>query len=183
MFDNLQKLDTSILMMIQNHIRNPILTPIFRFITVLGNCGMIWILLIAIMLCFKKTRMLGVLSLLTLILSFVIDNIILKNLIERARPFNVISNLQVLIIKPTDFSFPSGHTASSFGVAGTIFLYGYRKCGALALILAASIGFSRIYLGVHYPSDVLFGIMVGLGLSYLVSNCFTYFYVNERVKA
>ena len=182
MFYYLHNLDTNILMMIQDNIRNPVLTPIFKFITILGNGGLIWILLIAIMICFKKTRMLGVLSLLSLILSFIINNMLLKNLVGRIRPFNMIPNLHALITQPTDFSFPSGHTASSFSVAGTIFLYGYRKYGIMALILATAIGFSRLYLGVHYPSDVLFGAVLGFGLSYFVSNCFVYLNFNERVK-
>jgi len=182
MFDYLLNLDTNILIMIQDHMRNPILTPIFKLITMLGNGGLIWILLIAIMLCFKKTRTLGFLSLLTLILSFIINNVLLKNIVERIRPFNMIPNLHALITNPTDFSFPSGHTASSFAVAGTIFLYGNRKYGILALMFAVAIGFSRLYLGVHYPSDVLFGAVLGFGISYFVSNCFTYLHFNESVK-
>ena len=90
-----------------------------------------------------------------LILTFIIDNIILKNLVGRIRPYEVVRGVHYLIERQNDFSFPSGHTGSSFAVAVIYFLKLPRKYGILALMLAVHIGFSRLYLGVHYPTDVL----------------------------
>lgn len=170
----LQNLDTSILLFIQEHIRNPILTPIFKFITALGNGGMIWIFITLLLLCYRKSRKTGIATLVTIFICFIINNIMIKNFAARPRPFAMIQNLQVLIAKPTDFSFPSGHTAISFAVAGTIFFAGNRKLGIGAFVLAGAIGFSRLYLGVHYPSDVICGILVGLLTSICVSRLLVY---------
>ena len=174
MFTYLQNLDTSILLFIQEHIRNPILTPIFKFITGLGNAGMIWIFIIFLLLCYRKSRKTGIAALITIVICFIINNIMIKNFAARPRPFTMIQNLQILIAKPTDFSFPSGHTAISFAVAGAIFFAGNKKFGIGAFVLASAIGFSRLYLGVHYPSDVICGILVGLLTSLCVSKVFVY---------
>ena len=145
----------------QESLRNDLLTPIFIFITNLGNSGRIWILISALLTIPKKTRRVGILALCALGLSVIIDNMILKNLIARSRPFDVIEGLSCLIQKPHDYSFPSGHTGSSFAAAVVLFMGLEKKYSFTAVVLAALIGFSRIYVGVHYPSDVLCGAIIG----------------------
>ena len=120
---------------------------------------------------------------LSLAVCFIINNEILKNVIARPRPFTQLSGLNVLIPKPSDFSFPSGHTASSFAAAGAFFYYNNKKWGIFALILASFIGFSRLYLGVHYPSDVLFGALLGMLISFTVSKAIIYYQSHHKVKA
>lgn len=182
MFHFLYNIDVDILLFIQEHLRNPIMTPIFKFITTLGNGGMIWLAVILGLLCYKNTRNVGIATLITLVACFIINNIILKNVIARPRPFEMLNQLQVLINKPTDFSFPSGHTANSFAVAGAIYLFGNKKWGIGAFILAGAIGFSRLYLGVHYPSDVICGGLVGIYTSLLVRRLIVYWQEKQKQK-
>jgi undecaprenyl-diphosphatase len=163
--------------------RYSILTPMFKLVSDLGNDGLIWLLIIAGLLVFKKTRMTGLVALLSLGICFIINNELIKNLVARPRPFDLITQLKVLIARPTDFSFPSGHTASSFASAGAFYYYGDKRWGILALIFAGVIGFSRLYLGVHYPSDVICGAIIGLIISFLVSKVMLYRQEQRRLKA
>lgn len=98
--------------------------------------------------------------------TLIINNIILKNLVARTRPYEVIEGLTYLVKKPTDLSFPSGHAGCAFAAACIMFRRLPRKYGVPALILAILISFSRLYVGVHYPSDVLFGVISGISISY-----------------
>lgn len=143
-------------------IHSPILDKIMVFITSLGNGGIVWIV-IALILFFqrdKKYKREALYISLGLIIFSIIGLLILKPLIGRPRPFTV-GNFDLLIKKPMGSSFPSGHTGSSFAAAWGIFHF-RKKEGILALILACLIGFSRMYLSVHYPTDVLAGIVVGI---------------------
>lgn len=85
-----------------------------------------------------------------------------QNIVARPRPFAEIEALIPLIAKPTDFSFPSGHTTASFAVALVMLRMLPKKIGIPAVVLAALVAFSRLYLGVHYPTDVLTGFVVAL---------------------
>lgn len=96
-----------------------------------------------------------------LILCLLIGNLFLKPVVARVRPFDINTAIDILIKKPLDFSFPSGHTMSSFAAA-TVLIYMDKKIGAISLILATIIGFSRLYLYVHYPSDVVIGLLIGV---------------------
>lgn len=154
-------MDENILLWIQSNMRSDVLTPTFRFITTLGNVGAIWILVTVFFLIFSKTRRTGFGCATALLTSLVFNNLILKNLVARVRPYDVIEGLIALIPHPHDFSFPSGHTAASFAAASVIFVMLPKKYGICALILATLIAFSRLYLGVHYPTDVLFGMLSG----------------------
>lgn len=159
---SLLQLDESLLLWIQYYCRTPFLTSVFLFITHLGDHGGIWVALTCVLLIPKKTRAVGVMLLLSLVASLLINNVILKNLVVRIRPYEVIQQLTLLIEQQTDFSFPSGHTASSFAAAVVIWQELSHRYGTAALILAVCIGFSRLYLGVHYPSDVIFGALSGI---------------------
>lgn len=165
MIESLSTLEDGILLFVQDSVRCSILTPFFVFVTRLGDRGFIWIVFSLLLLLSPKTRKTGCMGLLALLFSLLVNNLFLKNLVERSRPFDVIQALTPLIAGPRDFSFPSGHTASSFAAAGVFFCRLPRRLGVPALILAALIGISRLYVGVHYPSDVLFGMLSGLLLS------------------
>ncbi|MEG0804966.1 MAG: phosphatase PAP2 family protein [Lachnospiraceae bacterium] len=166
--DYLLNLDSGILLWIQEVLRNDILTPIFIFITKLGNGGILWIVISILLLFSKKTRTIGFMSLLSLAASALIVNVCLKNLVARVRPYEVITGLKLLVERQSDFSFPSGHAASSFASA-SIFLWEFpKKIGIPFMILAGLIAFSRLYVGVHYPLDVLAGILIGVLLAWIV---------------
>lgn len=159
-------IDGNILLFIQENIRLPILTPLIIAITTLGNGGIIWIICSLALLVPKKTRKVGLMSILALLVSLLINNMILKNLVARTRPYDMVEGLVPLIGKPRDYSFPSGHTGSSFASAWVLYRKLPGKFGIPALVLAGLIGISRLYVGVHYPTDVLFGVVGGI-----VSGC------------
>ena len=153
--------DAGILLFIQEYIRQDFLTPFVKFITHLGDAGWFWIALSVVLLFFKKTRRAGITALLALLIGALITNVALKNLVARIRPYEVIEDLHLLIEKQSDYSFPSGHTCASFA-AGLVYLKMLpRRYGVAAILLAVLIAFSRLYVGVHYPTDILGGILVG----------------------
>ena len=166
MLNLLSSLDDNILLFFQEVIRNPVLTPILKVITTLGNGGAIWIVLAVLLLIIPKTRKVGFMAVLSLIGTLVINNMLLKNLVNRTRPYEVIEGLTYLVRTPTDSSFPSGHSACAFSVACIMFRRLPKKYGVPALVLAIVIALSRLYVGVHYPSDVLFGTISGIAISY-----------------
>ena len=164
----LQELDMNILLWIQEHLRTDALTPFWKVITFLGNGGWFWIVLCVLLICFGKTRKVGITAALSLTLGFLITNLLLKNIVARARPFDSYTQILPLITRPTDYSFPSGHTCASFACALVCLRMLPKKFGIPAVILAGMIAFSRLYLGVHYPGDVLAGFLVAM-LSSLLS--------------
>ncbi len=146
-------------------LRTPGGDAFFSAVTRLGDGGILWILLAAGLLCFRKTRPLGLCVSLALVFDLLLCNLCLKPLVGRLRPF-VLAEVEPLIPAPRDFSFPSGHTAASFAAAGVL-AFRRSKLAIPALSLAAVIGFSRLYLFVHFPTDVLGGMAVGLGCGFL----------------
>lgn len=157
------RLDAGTLLFIQDTIRNPVLTPVFMAITVLGNGAAVWILMSLGMAASGKTRKTALMCAAALLVSLLINNILLKNMVGRIRPYDAIEGLIPLIGKPRDYSFPSGHTGSSFAAAWVLYRRLPKRLGIPALALAGLIGISRLYLGVHYPTDVLFGVLSGIG--------------------
>ena len=143
-------------------IHTPLLDKILAFITSLGNAGIIWIVLAVVLLILPKTRKTGIIVAAALLMDLVLCNLILKNLVARVRPYDVNTAIAILIKKPLDFSFPSGHTAASFAAMTALFLAKMKKAWIAALILAVLIAFSRLYFYVHYPTDVLGGAVVGI---------------------
>ncbi len=162
MIEQLLTLDGNILLWIQEHVRAEWLTPIVKVVTKLGSIGFIWIILCLFLLCFRKTRKAGVAGLLALVLSLLINNVILKRLVARTRPYEVIAGLELLTKKATDFSFPSGHSASSFATAAAVCsTQKGSRWRWLVLIGAVCMAFTRLYIGIHYPSDVICGAISG----------------------
>lgn len=151
-----------------------VMDPIMIFFTHLGDEGIFWIALSVVLLLFKKTRKLGLASLISIVCVSFMNSIVLKDLFGRLRPYLIDSAYWERVatdgwhytmpfenLKEKSFSFPSGHTATSFGAAFGIF-YIDKKKGIVPLILAVLIGFSRIYIHVHYPSDVIGGVISGI---------------------
>ncbi len=168
MLQQVLSLEADFLLWIQNNVRTDWMNPIWIGITKLGDGGIIWIAGALILLIPKKTRRIGICCLIALMGSLLINNVILKNLVARTRPYDAIAGLSSLIGSQSDFSFPSGHTGSSFAAATVMFCGLKKRYGSFALILAALIGFSRIYVGVHYPSDVIGGALIGAIIGYMV---------------
>lgn len=129
-------------------------------ITSLANAGIFWILLAVVLLCFKKTRKVGLTMGIALIFGLLVGNLTLKPLTARIRPYDFDTSINLLIPPEHEYSFPSGHTLASFEGAVSIFAHN-RKFGTASLVLAALIAFSRLYLMVHYPIDVITGAILG----------------------
>lgn len=138
-----------------------LLDAILPVISSFGNAGIGWIILSAILLLMPRYRKAGLTMALALIFCLLIGNVTLKPLIARARPYSYFPDMVLLIPPLDDFSFPSGHTFASFAAATALFLH-HRKEGIAAFLLAATIAFSRLYLYVHFPSDILAGMILGI---------------------
>lgn len=153
---------------------HPVLDKIMIFISSLGNKGMIWIAIGVLFFLFgwknQQWRTRGLLVLFSLAANLLVCNTVLKPLVDRTRPYYVLEYTP-LIPPVGDPSFPSGHTAASFAAATAIYAIN-KKWGIAAYLFAAIMGFSRLYLGVHFPTDVLFGAMVGMAVAKIVVHIF-----------
>lgn len=143
------------------------LNYIMKYVTYIGEFGAAAIICAIVLLIFKKTRWAGVAVAAAFILDVLIVNVILKLSVNRARPWQTYPDLgfqefhhSISVREPTDSSFPSGHTASLFAAAVALVMY-YKKKGIPALAVAFVVALSRIYLCMHYPSDVLGGMIIG----------------------
>lgn len=175
-----ENFDLPILDWIASHLRCGFLDVFMRGVTVLGDAGIFWILLAVALLLIPKYRRVGFSMGAALLIGLLVCNITLKPLIARPRPYDYQfthfgKTISLLIAAPKDFSFPSGHTLASFEGA-TVLMIHNKKLGIPALILASLIAFSRLYLYVHYPTDVLFALVMGIAFgflgNYLVSKCY-----------
>ena len=131
-------------------------------ITKLGDAGIVWIILTVILLLIPKTRKSGAYMAVALIADLIICNVILKPIVARIRPYSINQTVQLLVTPLKDYSFPSGHTAASFASVSALYFAGRKRMAAGALIVSVLIAFSRMYLYVHYPTDVLGGLIIGL---------------------
>lgn len=136
------------------------------FVSSLGNFGAIWIALATLLLIIEKYRHSGLAVSIALIIDFVAVNLIIKPLVGRERPCDVTVPEDMLLACLSDHSFPSGHTAAAFAAAFALFLC-HKRAGSAALILAVLMGFSRLYLFVHFPSDVIAGALLGLSFGFI----------------
>ena len=163
MFDLIQSLDEAALRWIALNLRAEWLNPVAVFYTSLGNGGWIFIAASVVLLFFYKTRKAGVSSLTAMLLGLVVTNLTVKPLVARLRPWVIMEDFTVLITSSDPNSFPSGHTCAAFAFAAALIAVLPQKWAkAAALIAAALMGFSRLYVGVHFPSDVLVGALIGV---------------------
>lgn len=163
----IQTFDETVILFIQAHFHNPVTDAIFPLITALGNAGIFWILSAVLLLFFRKTRKWGLLLGIALAGTFVLNDLLIKPLAARPRPCDLFPAIELLIRRPASYSFPSGHSASSFSAAVVLF-HGNRRLGILALLLAALIAFSRVFLFVHFPTDILTGALLGSSVALLL---------------
>ena len=165
MYDIFLKTEFNILELISS-VRCDFLDEIMVFISALADKGAIWIMLSVVLLIFKKTRRIGICVSLALIINFLLVNVITKPLIHRTRPYDINTDIKLIVPALHDFSFPSGHTSASF--SASLALCGYsRKWGIACIVLSFLIAFSRLYLCVHFPTDVLFGCLFGVLSAYI----------------
>lgn len=176
--NSLEKIDLNVLFIIQDKFHSAILDNIMPFITKLGNLGMIWVIFSILLLINKKYRKVGIMCACSLMLSTVLGEGILKHLIQRPRPFIEVPNIHILVSKPASYSFPSGHTASSFAAVGIIWSQ-LKRYRFPALILGILIAFSRMYLFLHYPSDILGGMLLGITSAIITLNVLNKKYSNK----
>ena len=161
-------LERTILDFIQVYCRCAPLDIAMPLITKLGDGGIFWIICSLVLTVLPKTRKIGIAMALSLGLEVLCCNVLLKPFIARLRPSDVNTAVALLIPRPEGFSFPSGHTGASFAAASALFFsQGSRMAGVGAFALASLIGFSRLYLYVHYPTDVLAGALLGVMLGWL----------------
>ena len=148
-------------------LHNPVMDSVMVFFTKMGNIYMPWLAIAAVMLCFKKLRPCGIAIILSLLCKELIGNMLLKNLVARQRPCWIDTTIPLLVSSPSSFSFPSGHTFDGFAASVSVFLYS-KKLGIAAIIVAAIIAFSRLYLFVHFPTDVLASVVLGTFVAVIV---------------
>lgn len=163
-------------------IHTPVGDACMCFITSLGNAGLIWIVLAAVLIAIPRTRKSGIIVAAALLIEVALCSGILKNVFRRVRPFDVNTAVQILITKPRDFSFPSGHTAASFAAAAALYFAGERKLFIPALVIACLIAFSRMYLYVHYPTDILGGLIIGTLSAYAAYKCQKFLALSQKNK-
>ena len=178
--------DAGFLLYIQEYIRSDFLNPIMKVLTHSGDKGILLIVLILALLFIPRTRAIGIMSTISIAIEALLNNVLLKNLIARTRPYDEIEGLINLVGRQSDYSFPSGHTGAAFAVAGAMLvvaLFGlpmiektgefkredpsltFKLISVILIMYATLLAFSRMYVGVHYPTDVLCGLLLGLGTS------------------
>lgn len=148
-------------------LHTPVMDKLITSVTKLGDAGIFWIILTLIFLIIPKMRKTGVTMAAALIVDLLLCNVLLKNLVARTRPYDVNTTVELLVAKLRDYSFPSGHTAASFASVAALYFAGEKKLWKPALVLACLIAVSRLYLYVHYPTDVLGGVVIGIIAGYL----------------
>ncbi len=167
-------MDFAVLDFIQNNMRCGFMDGLMRFVTVLGNGGIIWIALGLVLCCFRKYRACGVSIIIGLLAGLLLSTWGIKNIVCRLRPYVQEPDITLLIPPPGGYSFPSGHALSSFTAAFLLIMHRVKYLDVAALVLACLIAFSRLYLYVHFPTDVLCGIALAAVIAAAV------FYLEKR---
>lgn len=171
MYSNILKqiniFDNYVLFIINKKMKNKYLDKIMPVITSLGNLGVVWLAIAVILLFAEENKSIGEVVILTMIFSTIVGEGIIKHLVRRVRPCNQKNNSTLLIVKPISYSFPSGHTLSSFAAAQVLSIY-FINYKIIFITIALLIALSRMYLYVHYPTDVIAGMLIGILCSKLI---------------
>ena len=154
--------ESNIVLFVQENLRFEWLNPIMKFITSLGDDGILPIAVIILFLIFKKTRKVGLTAGISLSLEAILINLTIKKIVGRTRPYVVNEAIEYITTRPSDNSFPSGHTGCVFAVASVLFYMMPKKVGIPAMVIASLVGISRLYVGVHYPTDIIGGFIIGM---------------------
>jgi undecaprenyl-diphosphatase len=160
-FKKINIFDDFVLHIISKKMKNKYFDKFMPIITSLGNLGIIWVAIAIILLFDKQDKTIGGVVILTLIIGSLIGEGMIKHIVRRIRPCNKQNNIALLISKPISYSFPSGHTLSSFAAAEVLSMY-FTNYKMIFITIAFLIALSRIYLYVHYPTDVIAGILIGI---------------------
>ncbi len=156
--------EADVLLWIQNNLRNAVLDPICKVFGYIGEHGEAAIAVALLLLIIPKTRRTGCVCACSLACSYALCSI-LKNLVDRPRPYTQIDGLTSIVGEMSTPSFPSGHSCATFGCLFVVFLLMPKKFGIPALCFSIFMAYSRMHVGVHYPTDVLVGTIIGIGFS------------------
>ena len=166
----LAQVEGGVLLWFQNCLRGPVQDALVLAYTSLGNSGILFIAAGLLLLCFKKTRRVGVATLLALLLGLLFTNLTLKPLFARPRPWLDVPGLVNMVGESAYRSFPSGHATSAFAFAFAVWFCASEKWMKwVSIVVAILMGLSRLYIGVHYPTDVIGGVLVGLLAGWLAN--------------
>lgn len=177
--DIIQSSDAQFILFVQDYLRSNILSAIMIFFSMLGTGGLLWITTAIAMVCTHKYRRAGVLLLLCLAVTWVFNDQVLKNIIQRPRPFLALPELRALVPFESSFSFPSGHTSTSFASAYIITRANGRRW-VWVYAVATFIAVSRIYVGMHYPSDVFSGMLFGTFIAVMTYTLITRYVLSQK---
>lgn len=166
-FEWIQNVDLAAVRLVRENIANEFLDFLMPIVTLIGEDGILWIAVAVLLMVFGKTRKAGFVMALSLAIGFVLVNLGLKPLIDRPRPYEIDTGVKLLVHSLGDGSFPSGHTLACFEAAVSLLLCKYKRAGAAALVAAFAVAFSRVYLYVHYPTDVIVGAILGAVFAYI----------------
>lgn len=169
-------LDRKVLHFVNDKCRTKFLDKAMPRITAIGDSGIVWLALVVILFCMSRYRVQSLKLFFSITLTTIVGEGIIKNIIKRQRPYILLGDCKLLIEKPITYSFPSGHTASSFAVVGS-FMKAHNAPHMLFIIIiltiiAILIAISRIYLNVHYFTDVICGIILGIICSNIIVEIF-----------
>ena len=159
--NTLNVFEADLLFWIQSNLRTDGLNRIMPYVSKINNAGLLAITMVVVLLVWKTYRAVGITAFTSLLSEFLLVNVLIKQIVARPRPYVVNEALAVLGTVPTDYSFPSGHTASVFAVASVMLLCMPRRYGIPAVVTAAIVALSRLYNVAHYPTDVLAGMLIG----------------------
>lgn len=175
----IQNTDNAILNFIYNNMHSRFLDVLMPLISSVGNLAAIWIIIALIFIVAKKYRMQGFMIIGAISLCGIIGNLLIKPFVARIRPYVFSTTVYLLIPRLKDYSFPSGHAMAAFAAA-TVIYYSNRRLGAIAMILASLIAFSRLYLYVHYPSDVIAGMLIGILVAFVTIKTFNILIAKQK---